>query len=120
MKIVANLKDLDYGPDYDTQYVAAGKYFIEYETGFVGCAGYAFVELTEPWPVRTFDQTVWDSAVDHAAMYGTEPGPPPDEDESEDCEYDAYSDDIEGTATNYDPEKHDGYTLGGTPRFIQW
>ena len=123
MKIVTDLNNLEYGPDYDKQYIAAGKYFIQYETGFVGSDGCEFVELEKPMNVRDWDAAIWDAAVQHASHYGTEPGPAPDgfDDDDENYAYDAYSENIEGWAVNYDPELHDGHTIGdGAPQFVTW
>lgn len=122
MKIVNNLKDLDYGPDYEKQHVAAGKYFLKYHTGYVGCDGYDFIELQEPWPVKEFDDAVWQAAVEHAGAYGIEPPPETyeDEDGNEDYSRDRYSDSIEGYAANYNPDLHDAHNIGGTPHFTKW
>lgn len=83
-----------------------------------GCAG------TDAWefylvPASVTDDQLsdfaWQCGKNHAEMYGIYP-----RDEYEDIEdndEDSYSDNIEGWWEEYDPEKHDGHTMGGTPEW---
>ena len=61
----------------------------------------------------------WECARHNAETYGIYPASEYDE---EDIEQDpeSYSDNIEGTWYLYDPEKHDGHSIGGKPCFEQY
>lgn len=65
----------------------------------------------------------WEAALEFAQSYGLEPESarefyPEDEDEDE-YGNDRFTDDIEGCFEVYDPEEHDGLTVGysGSPKF---
>lgn len=118
MKIVTGLTELDYGPDYDKQYIAAGKYFVTCHTGYCGSDLHEFVELTKPMNVLEWDTAINQMAVANAESYGIYESNDLYEVEADDG--DEYSHNIEGYAVNYDPKKHNGYSMTGVPKFEQW
>lgn len=83
-------------------------------------AGFAGTDATEFWKIpvniseNNLSNLAWERALDNAEMYGIYPENcrPDDLDEEEDGA-DSYSDNIEGSFEDYDPEKHDGLRVGG-------
>jgi hypothetical protein len=83
----------------------------------VGAEEYEFYNVPVDVSKGLLDQYAWESAVDFASGYGIYPEPDfsdVEDDEDDDTEY---SDDISGHWEDYDPEKHDGHTISGSP---QW
>jgi len=97
------------------------KIFITLETGFCGSSGHEFYEVPDDTTDEELDQFCWDLACNHAAGYGIYPEEDrpdsPDEADEEDEWGTEYSHNIEGSWEPYDPEKHDGHTMGGTPHW---
>lgn len=76
-------------------------------TGYCGTDG-CDIALGDNLDPFSMDRIAYEMAVDHAEAYGIYPYPEEyDEDEEE------YSDNIEGSATLYNPSKHDMKRCGG-------
>jgi hypothetical protein len=81
-------------------------------TGYCGMDSHEFWEVSDTATDDELNDLCWERAVDHAGSYGVYPR---DEymDEPEFEDGDQYSDNIEGSFQDYDPEEHDGYRVGG-------
>ena len=76
--------------------------------GTVGTDFAQLLEMPDGHTEQELNDAVWDMALDHAESYGYYPmedAPEVFEDEEHE---DSYTDNIEGWAELYDPEKHDG------------
>jgi hypothetical protein len=81
-------------------------------TGYCGMDSHEFWEVSETATDDELNDLCWERAVDHAGSYGVYPRDEyADEPEFEDG--DQYSDNIEGSFQDYDPEEHDGHRVGG-------
>ena len=81
-------------------------------TGYCGMDSHEFWEVSETATDDELNELCWERAVDHAGSYGVYPRDEyADEPEFEDG--DQYSDNIEGSFQDYDPEEHDGHRVGG-------
>jgi hypothetical protein len=83
----------------------------------VGAEEYEFYNVPVDVSEDHLGQYAWESAVDFASSYGIYPEPDfsdVEDDEDDDTEY---SSDISGHWEDYDPEKHDGHTIGGSPHW---
>lgn len=86
-------------------------------------AGFAGTDSAEFWlvPATATEEEInvvaWQSALNHAEMYGIYPESerPEDEEDSDD-----YSDNIDGYFEDYDPEKHDGLRVSGDDSWQEW
>jgi len=88
--------------------------------GTVGTDSAEFVEFDNTVTDDELSEEAWERAQNHAEMYGIYPmsSMPDDYDEeTSDWRSDEYSDDIEGTWAEYNPEKHDGLIVGNGPAF---
>lgn len=83
--------------------------------GFAGTDAWEFCEVPATMTQEELDDFTWELAKNHAEMYGIYPREEyvDTEDYNEDDE--SYSDNIEGHWEDYNPEKHDGHTITGTP-----
>jgi len=83
-------------------------YCVQMMAGTVGTEYAQLLEMPDDHTQEQLDKEVWRMALDHAEMYGYYPiEDAPDAFEDEEDE-DQYTDNIEGWAEPYDPEKHDG------------
>ncbi len=92
------------------------KIVIHCTTNTIGTDSWEFFEV----PDDTTDDSLYslanECAIANAEMYGFYP---PSEDEDEECDNDSADENIEGTWELYDSKKHDGYTMTGTPVWIE-
>lgn len=86
-------------------------WFVKMEVGFCGMDGTCVIEMPADATEQEVQEEAWQCALDHAESYGYYPYP--DEEVDEDEDGDQYSDNIEGYAVPYVPEKHDMYRGGG-------
>ena len=95
------------------------KIVIGMDAGFAGTDAWEFYEVAEDITDSMLDIFAYECGLSHAEMYGIYPC---DEYSDEEIEQDpdSYSDNIEGWWEEYDPEKHDGHTIGGTPHWNQY
>lgn len=92
------------------------KIVIGMDAGVAGTDAWEFYQVPVTVSAEELERFAWERAKEHAEMYGIYPrGEYEGEDEDEDG--DSYSDNIEGWVEEYDPAKHDGHTMTGTP---QW
>ena len=82
-------------------------------TGYCGMDAWEFWEVPEDATDDELDDLAWERAKDNAESYGIYPREEYANmaDDFEDDE--SYSDNIEGSWQDYDPEKHDGHRIGG-------
>ena len=88
------------------------KIVIYLHTGYCGMDSYEFWEVP---PTATDDELYelcWQRAKDHAEMYGIYPREEYVDTEDFDEDDESYSDGIEGSFEDYNPEKHDGHRVG--------
>lgn len=96
------------------------KYIVFMYVGFCGMDGVEALCMDDNHTQEELENAVWEMAVNHAEMYGYYPEHEAPEDydpDSEDFDEnsgDNYVDSIEGYAEEYDPEKHDGHSIGGS------
>lgn len=95
------------------------KIVIGMDAGFAGTDAWEFYEVPVSITDEELNQFAWERAKDHAEMYGVYPREEyvGEEDYEDD---DSYSDNIEGWFEEYDPEKHDGHTMTGTPHWEKY
>ena len=87
-------------------------------TGQCGTDGHDFEVYPDGTPDSVLDDDAWQIAKSNAEMYGIYPRSEyellsEEELDGDDLEGDEYSDDIEGSWEEYDPDKHDCYTTTG-------
>jgi hypothetical protein len=81
-------------------------------TGYCGMDGHEFWEVPDTATDDELNELCWERAKENAEAYGIYPRDEyADEPDFEDC--DQYSDNIEGSFQDYDPEEHDGHRVGG-------
>jgi hypothetical protein len=82
-------------------------------TGYCGMDAHEFWEVSSTATDEELGQLCWERAKDHAEMYGIYPY----EEYSEEPDFDeydeSYSHNIEGSFTDYNPDKHDRHRVGG-------
>jgi hypothetical protein len=88
-------------------------------TGYCGMDSHEFWEVSPAATDDELNELCWERAVQHADMYGIYPRSEY-EDEPEFEDGDQYSDNIEGSFQDYDPDKHDGYRVGGDTSWQQY
>lgn len=99
------------------------KIVIGMHAGMAGTDAWEFYEVPEVVTNKELEDFAWQCGKDHAEMYGIYHKP-----EYLDCEdlseeeldSDFYSENIEGWFEEYDPDKHDGYSMNGTPVWTQY
>lgn len=91
------------------------KIVIGMDTGLAGTDACLFYEVPVTLTEEELNDLAWQCGKNHAEMYGTYPREEYDDIDEED--EDSYSDNIEGWWEEYDPKKHDGHTVGGTPEW---
>lgn len=95
------------------------KIVIGMDAGIAGTDAWEFYEVPDHVTDNQLSEFAWERAKDHAEMYGIYPTEyATDEELAEDPE--SYNDNIEGWYEEYDPEKHDGHTMTGTPHWEEY
>lgn len=91
-------------------------------TGYCGMDTVEFVEFDEKPSEEELNDICWQLAVENAERFGIYPECYREEygDSEDDEEGSEYSDNIEGYAEEYDPEKHDKYSIGLTVSFNKY
>lgn len=90
------------------------------DAGVAGTDAWEFYEVPVTVSEQELADFAWERAKDHAEMYGIYPREDYVDTEDYDEDDDSYSDNIEGWVEDYDPEKHDGHTMTGTPHWEQY
>jgi hypothetical protein len=86
--------------------------------GCVGTESWEFWLVPEHISDSELNEAVWHRAIEYAEGYGMYYLPYyEDELSEEELDSDSYTNDIEGWWHNYDPIKHDRYTIGGAPNW---
>lgn len=86
------------------------------DAGFAGMDSHEFSEYNDDVTDEQLNRDAWQLALDNAAMYGVYPlSEYPEGMDEETDDGDIYTDNIEGYWEDYDPEKHDMYSVSGTP-----
>lgn len=88
-------------------------------TGYCGMDAWEFWEVPETATDDELNELCWERALYNAESYGIYP-PSEEYDDSEDYDYDSYSDNIEGSFEDYDPDKHDGHRISGDNSWSQY
>ena len=100
------------------------KIVIGMDAGFAGTDAWEFYEVPVTLTERELGDFAWECAKQHAEMYGVYPlseyESDCDSDPDESVDGDNYSDNIEGWWEDYEPEKHDGHTMTGTPHWNKY
>lgn len=81
-------------------------------TGYCGMNGYEFWEVSKTATDDELAELCWERAKEHAEMYGIYPRDEYLDEPDFDEDSESYSDNIEGSFEDYDPEEHDGYRVG--------
>ena len=90
-------------------------------TGYCGMDSWEFWEVPETTTEDELYDLAWQCAKDNAEMYGIYPRHEYEgEEEGYNEEDECYSDNIEGSFEDYDPDKHDGYRVGGDTSWNQY
>ena len=95
------------------------KYAVFLHTGYCGMEAVEFIEFDKKPSQQELDMLVDVMALQNAESYGIYRYPESDSDSFEE-EGDCYSDNIDGYAEEYDPEKHDMYSFDGVPQFTKY
>lgn len=95
------------------------KIVVYMNAGMVGTDAYEFYEVRDTVTDEELDHFAWQRGVEHAESYGIYYSPYyEDEDmDEEELDSDSYSNNIEGWWEPYDSEKHDKYSMTGTPNW---
>lgn len=84
--------------------------------GMAGTSAYMFWIVPASMTEEELGEFAWQCArIEHAYYYGVYPISMYGDDTEIEADPDSYSDNIEGYYVDYDPQKHDGYTVTGTP-----
>lgn len=89
------------------------KIVIIMDAGIAGTDAYEFYEVPESMTTEELDAFAWQCGTNHAEMYDIYPCCDYSDKEVEDDN--TYSEDIEGSWEDYNPEKHDVHSMTGTP-----
>ena len=91
-------------------------------TGMVGTDAWEFYEFEDGVTDEELSDFAYDLAKNNAEMYGiysfSEYSDDP-EITDEELDSEEYDDNIDGAWYDYNPEEHDGHTIGGTPVWSQ-
>lgn len=93
------------------------KIVIGMDAGVAGTDGWEFYLVPVTLTDEELGDFAWERAKDHAEMYGIYPRSEYEDSDEYEEDGDQYSDNIEGWWEDYNPEKHDGHTQTGTPRW---
>jgi hypothetical protein len=89
------------------------KIVIGLDAGMVGTDSYEFWEVPETATDDELYELCWERAKNHAEMYGIYRREEYVDTEDFDEDDESYSDSIEGSFEDYNPDKHDGHRIGG-------
>jgi hypothetical protein len=89
------------------------KIVIGMDAGMVGTDSWEFWIVPESMTDDELYELCWERARNHAEMYGIYPREEYVDTEDFDEDDESYSDSIEGWFEDYNPDKHDGYRVGG-------
>ena len=89
-------------------------------TGYCGMDAWEFWKVPETATEDELAALCWERAKDNAEMYGIYPRHEYEDEEGFDEDDESYSDAIEGSFEDYDPEKHDGHRIGGDTSWSQY
>lgn len=89
------------------------------DAGQAGTDAWEFYEVPDDVTDNQLSEFAWERAKDHAEMYGIYPTEHYTEEEIEE-DQESYSDNIEGWYEEYDPVKHDGHSMTGTPSWNEY
>ena len=89
-------------------------------TGYCGMDAWEFWQVPETATEDELDELSWDRAKDNAESFGIYPAWEYADSEDFDENDEAYSDNIEGSWEDYNPDKHDGHTMNGTPDWQEY
>ena len=98
------------------------KIVIGMDAGYAGTDAWEFYLVPDGVSDDELSDFAWQCGKDHAESYGIYPREEYadiaeyDEEDDDDC----YSDNIEGWWEDYDPEKHDGHSIGGKIHWEQY
>ena len=90
--------------------------------GMAGTYAWEFYIIPDEMTEKELRDFAWQCGKDHAESYGIYPKSEYEDDpdlSEEELDSDDYSDNIEGWYENYDPKKHDGHSMNGTPQWIE-
>lgn len=93
------------------------KIAIGMDAGMAGTDEWEFYLVPDSVTDDQLSEFAWERGKNHAEMYGIYPREEYADTEDFDEDDESYSDGIEGWWEEYDPEKHDGHTMGGTPEW---
>lgn len=96
------------------------KIVISGSAGQCGTDFWEFYEVSEDATDEELSDLAWQCALANAEMYGIYHTPDYQDSEEltdEELDSDQYSEDIDGGYEDYDPEKHDGHTMTGVPKW---
>ena len=82
-------------------------------TGYAGMDSYEFWEVPEDTTDDELEELCWERAKCNAESYGIYPLSEYEGDDDFNVDDESLSDNIEGSFEDYDPDKHDGYRVGG-------
>lgn len=81
-------------------------------TGYCGMDAYEFWEVVKTATDDELNALAWERAKDNAEMYGIYPREEYADTEDYDEDSESYSDGIEVSFQDYNPDKHDGHRIG--------
>ena len=98
------------------------KIVIGMDAGQCGTDAWEFYIVPDSMTDAELSDFAWQCGKTNAEMYGIYPKSEYQGDSEisdEELEGDDYSDNIEGWVEEYEPEKHDGYSMTGTPHWTE-
>lgn len=81
-------------------------------TGYCGMDSHEFWEVSSTATDDELNDLAWERAKHNAEMYGIYPHEEYAEEPDFEEDSESYSDNIEGSFQDYNPDKHDGYRIG--------
>lgn len=88
------------------------KIVLTLHTGFCGMDSHEFWKVSETATDAELNELCWERAKENADSYGIYPYSEYCDDPEFDEDDESYSDNIEGSFEDYDPDKHDGHRVG--------
>lgn len=89
------------------------KIVLTLHTGYGGMDSYEFWEVSDTATDDELYALCWERAKENAESYGIYPREEYLDEPDFDEDSDSYSDNIEGSFQDYNPDQHDGYRVGG-------
>jgi len=99
------------------------KIVIGMHAGICGTDHWEFYLVPDQVTDEELSDFAWQCGKDHAEGYGIYPKSEYEDDpdlSEEDLDSDDYSDNTEGWFEEYDPKKHDGHSITGTPVWSEY